>query len=85
MALAPWPGEVFVALPLEALRERKITKPEHIHECAMLCLDCAEDEAQHIILDYMLANPTVPLFMLDKVPMYVAGWKAAMKLLGHNA
>lgn len=77
--LGPQPGEWFHALPLEDLSdERQTRERQHIHTCAMLCLDCDEEAAQGRIMDYIIANErAVPIFMLNDVPMYLAGYKRA--------
>lgn len=76
--LGPQPGEVFEALPLEALREH-FTEAQHIHRCAMINLETPADELQGRVMDYILANEhNVPLFMLNIVPWYLDGYKKAM-------
>lgn len=80
--LGPQPGEVFEAWPLETLLilskpRESFTPSQHIHRCAMINLETPEDELQGRILDYILANASVPLFMLNDVPMYLAGYLKA--------
>lgn len=88
--LGPQPGEVFIALPLEQLQEKineiptwkeqsreRFTKQQHIHRCAMINLETNGDELQGRVIDYILANDNVPLFMLNDVPQYLAGYRKA--------
>lgn len=79
----PQPGEVFIPLSLEALKPQRFDKMQHIHRCAMINHDTSEAELQGRVMDYIIANETeVPAFLLNDVPIYLAGYKRGFKDCG---
>lgn len=85
LALTMLEGEIFIPLSLAELAQppRHERCLEHIHTCAMIVQNMQPHEAQGVILDYIIANESkVPLFMLNDVPMYVAGYLRGCKDTG---
>lgn len=70
-------GETFIPYTLEQLSAAPVykTKYEHIHDCAMRVCTLDSDAMQPAIMEYIIENETnVPAFLLNDVPMYVAGY-----------
>lgn len=71
-----WDGNSFVVFVVEAPKQR-FTREQHIHRCVMINLETSDDELQGRIMDYIIANDDVPPFLLNDVPMYLAGYRKA--------
>lgn len=68
MTLEPWSEE--------AQRNRR--DAAHMHACAMRVLHLPDEMVQGVIMDYIVEHGNgVPFGMLNYVPWYVAGYKAA--------
>lgn len=70
-----WQGSIFTPLPLSELAPRVVN---HLHVCAMLVRHLEPDEMQPAIMDYIITlGENAPSFLLDRVPLYAAGYNQA--------